>query len=154
MNVRLGTPTDIPQLESIAMAAKAFWGYSPEQLEAWRAELSVPASSMLSRPVYVAELPTGLVGFVQLAKDTTPWEIWALWVHPSHIGSGIGSLLLGRAQREALAGGQTELAIDADPNAVSFYIAKGARQVGEVPAPIAGEPDRVRPQLRLGASAA
>jgi len=37
--------------------------------------------------------------------------------------------------------------VDADPNAESFYLACGADRCGEVPAPIRGEPGRVRPQL-------
>ena len=37
--------------------------------------------------------------------------------------------------------------VDADPNAESFYLACGANRCGEVPAPIPGEPGRVRPQL-------
>jgi hypothetical protein len=48
----------------------------------------------------------------------------------------------------AVAGGNA-LAIDADPNAEAFYLAKGARRIGEIAAPIEGHPDRVRPQMLL-----
>jgi hypothetical protein len=48
-----------------------------------------------------------------------------------------------------VAGGASGLLIDADPNAELFYIACGATRFGEIPAPITGQPDRVRPQLEL-----
>jgi hypothetical protein len=37
--------------------------------------------------------------------------------------------------------------IDSDPNAEPFYLACGAERTGAIPAPIAGQPARVRPQL-------
>ncbi len=43
--------------------------------------------------------------------------------------------------------GAPEVTVDADPNAESFYIECGAVRRGEQPAPIAGQPERVRPQL-------
>ena len=48
--------------------------------------------------------------------------------------------------------GVANLAIDADPNAEAFYLANGARRVGEDAAPIEGLPGRTRPQLLLPVS--
>jgi hypothetical protein len=39
------------------------------------------------------------------------------------------------------------LRVDADPHAERFYLACGAVSIGTVAAPIAGQPDRVRPQF-------
>jgi hypothetical protein len=57
--------------------------------------------------------------------------------------------MLSAALREVHAAGLDQLQIDADPNAEPFYVACGARRVGERPAPIAAQPLRVRPQLVL-----
>ncbi|WP_186511003.1 GNAT family N-acetyltransferase [Caenimonas sedimenti] len=142
-------PADIQTLNEIALAAKAHWGYSAEQLRAWKADLTVSAEALAAKPVWVAEENGRPTGFVQVAMDTQPWELEALWVDPGHMGRGVGKALLAWARQQALAGGQSELAIDADPHAEAFYRACGARLVGTVPAPIAGSPERVRPQLRL-----
>ena len=149
MILRPGTEKDIPILESIASAAKAHWGYSAAQLHAWRDELSVPAELLPLRPVCVAMIADQPVGFVQVATDSEPWELEALWVHPEHMRLGAGAMLLAWAQAYAAEHGQPELAIDADPNAEGFYLACGARRVGSIPAPIDTDPARVRPQLRL-----
>ena len=149
MTIRRATPADVASLGAIAFAAKAHWGYSPEQLEAWRSDLEVRADSLDSRPIYLAEDEAGPVGFVQVATDTSPWEIWALWVHPRRMRQGIGRVLLAEACRLARDAGEAELFIDADPNAEGFYRSRGARVVAHVRAPIAGQPMRSRPQLLL-----
>jgi molybdenum cofactor cytidylyltransferase len=60
---------------------------------------------------------------------------------------GIGRALLAHALATAARGGAAEVIVDADPNAESFYLECGAIRRGEVAAPIAGQPNRVRPQL-------
>ena len=154
MKLRRGTPADLPALDHIAMAAKAHWGYSAQQLDLWREDLSVPLETLRVRPVCVAEEGNTVVAFAQVATDLQPWGLWAMWVHPDHMGKGIGKALLDWSREFAAAGGQAELAIDSDPHAEGFYKVHGARVVGSVAAPIAGSPGRVRPQLRLDAAGA
>jgi GNAT superfamily N-acetyltransferase len=154
MNLRPGVPEDIPALDVIAFEAKAHWGYSNEQLLAWRNDLVIQSESMIARPICVAEENGQPLGYAQVATDTQPWELEALFVSPSYMGRGVGKALLTWAKQFAAAGQQHELAIDADPNASGFYVSCGARIVGTAAAPIAGNPNRVRPQLRLRTSAA
>ena len=147
--LRLAQAADLATLNDIAFAAKAHWGYDLKQLQAWRTELEVCPDSLQVRPVFVCEAGGQPAGFVQIATDTLPWEICALWVHPTRMGRGIGKLLLSEARSFAATHGQQELAIDADPNAEGFYLAAGAKVVGAIKAPIKGYSGRIRPQLRL-----
>ncbi|MEZ4702524.1 MAG: GNAT family N-acetyltransferase [Rhodothermales bacterium] len=149
--IRPVRPNELTTLNRIARAAKAHWGYAEELLDAWQDDLTVDPGTLADRPVFVAEDAAGPAGFIQVATDTTPWEIWALWVSPDRMRRGIGRALVEQACRFARDAGIAELGIDADPNAEAFYRAMGARRVGSVPAPIAGEPDRARPQLVLPA---
>ena len=154
MNLRRGTREDLPCLDSIALAAKAHWGYSAEQIAMWRDDLRVNPESLKSAPVCLAEQDGQTVGFVQIGTDDRPWELESLWVHPSHMRKGVGKALVQWAAKYACENGQSELAIDADPNATDFYLACGALVVDRVAAPIPGQPQRARPQLRLRTSAA
>jgi GNAT superfamily N-acetyltransferase len=154
MQLRLATVADIPQLNELALLAKARWGYSAEQLEKWRPELEVAPTSLTLCPVCVAETAGVLLGFAQIATDETPWDLLALWVHPAHMGKGVGKALLAWVRRLAAEAGQPALTIDADPNAEGFYLSCGAQRAGELAAPIAGMPERVRPQLILPTRAA
>lgn len=149
MQLRHATVIDIPQLNALALLAKARWGYSAEQLQRWRPDLEVPAESLALRPVCVAEIADVIVGFAQVATDESPWDLSGMWVHPARMGKGVGRALLAWVQHLAHEAGQPELTIDADPNAEGFYLSCGAYRVGCLPAPIEGQPDRVRPQLCL-----
>jgi len=60
---------------------------------------------------------------------------------------GVGRLLLIHALEAAARGGAAEVTVDADPHAESFYLECGAVRQGDIAAPVAGQPTRVRPQL-------
>jgi GNAT superfamily N-acetyltransferase len=153
VRIRSATPGDAAALSRIAHAAKAHWGYSAAQLEQWHDDLTLTTASIRRAPTLVAEIDGAAAGVLQIDDDATPWSLAHLWVSPRHMRRGVGRALLARAAALAAAAGQRVLAIDADPNAEPFYLAAGARRVGAIAAPIAGDPDRVRPQLELACGA-
>jgi len=152
MQVRGARAGDCATLTAIAHEAKAYWGYRAEELYAWRDELTVAPESLLALATFVARLEGEIAGFFQLSAPADILELEHFWVRPKHMGQGIGRALLALAVREASAAGCRQLHIDADPNAEPFYLACGAVRSGAKPAPIDGQPLRVRPQLVLSAS--
>src|SRR5207245_9079332 len=82
-----------------------------------------------------------------LSPSPHSWELDHFWVLPPFMDRGIGRALVAHALETAARGGASSVTVDADPNAESFYLACGGVRCGEVPAPIPGEPGRVRPQL-------
>lgn len=145
---------EAPSLAELAWAAKAFWHYPRAQLEAWREALSPTAASIAKHPTTVIEVGGTLAAFCQLRLGAPSADLEHLWVHPRHIGQGLGGALLSHALQHLAANGTAVLHIDADPHAEAFYRRRGATRVGAIPAPIKGHPDRVRPQLRLAVEAA
>jgi GNAT superfamily N-acetyltransferase len=150
VNVRSARPTESEELSALAASAKALWGYSERQLALWSSELRISRESIVSEPTFVAEEHARPVGVAQLDTKTLPWAVECLWVHPSAVGRGVGTLLVQHLLAHARANGQSALRVDSDPNAEAFYLHLGARRVGEVAAPIEGQPTRTRPQLMLG----
>ena len=136
-------------MNAIAFDAKAHWGYSVEQLERWKADLTTQRDTIASWPTFAAERAGQLVGFAQIDPRSVPWELVSLFVAPSCMRQGIGAMLLQGAMLAARQAGVDVLHIDADPHALVFYQSFGAQEVSVTPAPIAGQPARVRPQLRL-----
>lgn len=149
MNVRSARPTEGEELSALAASAKALWGYSPQQLALWSSELRISRESIISEPTFVAEEHARPVGVAQLDTKAVPWAVECLWVHPSSVGRGVGTLLVRHLLSYARASGQSALRVDSDPNAEAFYLHLGARRVGEVAAPVEGQPSRTRPQLML-----
>jgi GNAT superfamily N-acetyltransferase len=147
MNVRRAVPSESQALSELAVAAKGFWGYPAAQLAAWASDLRISPESIISEPTFVAEVERRIAGVVQLSTKRVPWSIEHLWVLPSAARRGIGGQLVRHVIQYVHERGQRELLIDSDPEAEGFYIRLGARKVGEVAAPIEGQPGRVRPQF-------
>ena len=147
MHVRRAISEDAKELSTLALTAKAYWGYADAQLEEWRPSLEVSAESILSRPIFVGELSGRIVCFYSLVPSASAWELDNLWVAPEHIRRGLGRALISHALQTAADAGATSIIVDADPNSEAFYVACGAKRTGEIAAPIAGHPSRVRPQL-------
>jgi GNAT superfamily N-acetyltransferase len=145
--IRKAALSEATALSSLAMEAKAHWGYSKQTLEGWERELEISPSDIASKPTYVGEIDESPVGFYSLAPSGSTWELDNLWVVPRLMNQGLGRELLSHALELAFRGGASSVVVDADPNAEPFYLSCGAVRFGQVAAPIAGEPDRVRPQL-------
>lgn len=173
--IRRPTPEEAPILTDLAIAAKAYWGYSDDFMAAARAELTITAKDVRENDVHVAVFPPAAAaaagtestestakGEEQIAGvyciTATPsssgefdGELSYLWVHPRRIRTGVGSLLWHDAMRRAADRGMRRLSVDADPNAEGFYLKKGAEKYGEVPSKsIAG---RMLPLLRVDVEA-
>jgi ribosomal protein S18 acetylase RimI-like enzyme len=148
MRFRQARPDEAESLTRVVMEAKAIWGYSAKQLEAWRPTLAVTAEQLRAQPAFVLEAAS-VVGFYSLRVIDGKCELENLWVVPNEAGRGHGRELLTHATNVARSMGLSEILIDADPNAANFYVHCGATVTGDVPAPIEGQPRRTRPQLQL-----
>lgn len=151
--IRPARDTEAELLSSLAMTAKAHWGYSTEMLECWRAALTLSPRDIRTRPTFVALVGEQIAGFCALSPSDGPWELDHLWVAPQFMRQGVGRDLLSHALEVAARCGAVEVTIDADPNAERFYLARGAVRRGLLPAPIPGQPGRVRPQLAFNVRA-
>lgn len=149
MRLRAAHPSEAEALSALAMRAKAHWGYAPETLASWKDELRISAADISSKLTFAGVAGEEVVGFYSLSPGETDWELDNLWVAPEHMKRGYGRALLDHALARARQGGATAVIVDSDPNAESFYAECGAVRVGQVAAPIAGHPHRVRPQMRF-----
>lgn len=147
VNIRTAHPCESEELTCLAVAAKALWGYSERQLGLWSRDLRISPESIEKEPTFVAEECGRLIGVAQLNTEALPWALECLWVHPSAARRGVGAALVRRSLAYTRDHGQSGLRVDADPNAEEFYVKLGARRVGQVAAPVDGQPGRVRPQL-------
>lgn len=148
MGVRRARPEEAPVLSDLAFRSKALWGYSPEFMEACRAELTLTPDDIRANPVFVAELSSDVLGFYALkalAPDRV--DLWFLFVDPTQVRAGVGRRLLSHAREHARELGYRTLVIQSDPQAEPFYAGCGAVRVGDLPSE--SIPGRVLPLMEI-----
>jgi GNAT superfamily N-acetyltransferase len=134
VRIRAARTDEAAALTGLSLRSKAYWGYEPEFLRACADELRIdPALLDDARQVWrVAVDGTRVAGVYGLApKDADTVELEALFVEPDAIRAGVGASLVEDALCEARARGYERVVIQGDPNAAGFYIAVGAKQIGE-----------------------
>ncbi|NER78055.1 MAG: GNAT family N-acetyltransferase [Leptolyngbya sp. SIO1D8] len=150
ISIRLAEPYENQLLSELAFRSKGYWGYSPEFMEACRAELSMSEADISSPHIryFLAELEGKIVGYYAVeCLSTDEYELEALFVEPEHIGQDIGRKLIDHAKSYARSYGAQSLLIQGDPNAAKFYRAAGGIQVGERESD--SIPDRYLPEFRI-----
>jgi len=145
--LRAAQPNEADLLGEVSLRSKGYWGYCKDFLDACRAELTFRPEDMASRKIVVADSPSGIAGFYSIDGEPPEGELGNLWVVPEQIGTGLGRRLWNHAVATAREAGYSALHIEADPNAVGFYLAMGADQVGE--APSGSIPGRTLPLLKF-----
>ena len=132
MNIQLRSAeaSDAQALTDLAYAAKRHWGYAEELIELWSGDLTITSSIVKLRKMIVATNDEKIVGMISLDTNDNQAEIDHLWVLPSHMGQGIGAILLKRLLQEAYDDGFKMIEVVSDPNAVGFYQRFGAKQTG------------------------
>jgi ribosomal protein S18 acetylase RimI-like enzyme len=143
------TPEAADALTELARAAKASWGYAKTDLAAWAPQLTITREYIRAHRVYRADADGRLVGTCALEDRGDHWRLEHVWVAPTAQRRGVGRALVEHALAVVRATRPGVVRLDADPHAVGFYRRLGAREVGALAAPIAGEPTRTLPVLEF-----
>jgi GNAT superfamily N-acetyltransferase len=119
-------------LTQLVFESKRYWGYDDAFTERCRSELVVHASDIEAGNVYVAvdEHDKALGVYVTKELGDGDVELDALFVTPSHVGSGVGAALIAHAVNRARSEGYVTMHLDSDPFAATFYEGQGATLVG------------------------
>ena len=136
--VREVNPSEAGKLTQLAHLAKAYWGYSPEFMEAFDDELTFQAED-LENERYLFRVGTcdgRICSFYALDTESEPEgsiEMNALFVEPTEIGKGLGKRLFEHAVEESRKLGADNMMIHSDPYAEKFYLKMGAEKVSDIP---------------------
>ena len=81
---------------------------------------------------YFVECDNAIVGYYGLQKTLEhSYELEALFIEPDYMGKGLGRALMSHAVQTARQQKAKRITIQGDPNAGDFYLACGARRIGE-----------------------
>lgn len=133
MTLRRGGAADGPTLAQVFHASVmrgAAGAYSAAERAAWAGPEPAPlgwAERTAEVEVWLAERGSVVTGFAGLAGD----EFDLLYVHPDHMGKGVGGALYDHILNRAQAAGQVALTTYASHVARPFFEARGWHVVGE-----------------------
>jgi GNAT superfamily N-acetyltransferase len=130
---------DAEILTHIALTAKSHWGYPPNWVRHWTAELTVTPEYINTHPTYLARGNRQVLGFCAICVESGSALLEHLWVLPSNMGTGVGRELFKNAERIARDAGAAYIRLVGDPHAEGFYSRMGATLCGRQPAPIDGQ---------------
>lgn len=124
-SLRDARPDDAGALRELAVRSLAWWGYDDAKLAAWRPPADITET-------FVAEFGGELAGWAGLRPGASKGEVElpALYVDPTLMRRGVGSLLLAEARRRAVRAGARQLVAIGDPNAEPFFRDTGGRTAG------------------------
>jgi GNAT superfamily N-acetyltransferase len=146
--IRPARAEDATALSALAIASKAHWGYTAEQMAVFEGELTITRAELKEADAQILEEPgRGPVGFYILVPSAQgTLEIQHLFVAVDRLREGLGSALLQHARERAASRGAARLVVQSDPNAEGFYAAYGGRVLERIASSI---PDRTIPWMEL-----
>ena len=120
--IRAARPQERHALEDLQLRASTHWPTYRAHLAAHPGVVAIPPAQIDDGLVRVAERRGEVAGFAVLLRPVAgACELDGLFVEPSHMGNGVGRLLVEDAERIAAAQGAEWIDVIANPDAVGFY---------------------------------
>lgn len=130
---------DANLLTEIAISSKAHWGYSKEQMELWKDDLTVTPKIFADCTIYKFQVNDITAGFYVLYRaNIITGFLDFLFVTPKFINQGIGSKLLEHAKKSCISSSCAVLNVLSDPNSDAFYLKHGFEIIGKRESSIKG----------------
>jgi GNAT superfamily N-acetyltransferase len=146
--IRRAHPAEAGVLSALALRSKAHWGYDADFLAACRDDLTLSADDIATSAVYVFDGVDAPSGFYRLLQQQDGVAVLDdLFVEPAAMGQGVGGRLWRHAVSTATKLGCSEMVWQSDPQAEGFYLAMGARRIGESASTVM--PGRMLPLMRF-----
>lgn len=139
MKIIKANTTDALALTSLTLKSKSHWGYSVDQIENWKEELTINVDYICRNEVYKLIMEDELIGFYTfIIKTKTKIELDFLFVDPNYIGQGFGKLLMNDFMERLKVLKFKEVILISDPNAEAFYKSVGLKVIKRLKSSIEG----------------
>ena len=147
MKIEKAQIADSAILTDITYKGKAFWGYSPEQLEKWKNELTISPEYIEKHEAYKLLIGEEIVGYYSFLKmDDGTIKLDDIFLLPEYIGKGYGKILMLDCIEKSKLLFAKRIILDAEPNAEGFYQHFGFETYNRLESSIKG---RLLPQMEL-----
>ncbi len=133
LEIRIPTIEELPEASRLCIRSKAYWGYDKAFMQAVENELTVTENDLVNDEVAIAVTDGDMLGLVQVSASDGACYLEKLFVDPDHLGCGVGKAMFKWSVVVAHHTGCNEMIVEADPQAVQFYIKVGCIPAGNAP---------------------
>ena len=131
--IRQARAGEANMLTELALRSKTHWGYDEQFIKGCRNELTITQKQISDGNCFVMVQQGRIAGFYNLTpRSEEEVELEHLFIELEFIGQGFGKMLWRHATGEARKLGFSRMQVLSDPYAEEFYLAMGAKRVGEV----------------------
>jgi len=124
--------TDAIALSELSLRSKAYWGYSPTQIELWKSILTITEAYIQKNSIYHLMDGDSILGYYSYMPVTDKKVILDnLFVAPEEIGKGYGRILLSAFLNQIKNNGFNSILLYSDPHAEAFYLKFGFSVIGQ-----------------------
>ncbi|MFP9098347.1 GNAT family N-acetyltransferase [Flavobacterium sp. RHBU_24] len=147
MKIEKAQKEDSAIFTDITYKGKAFWGYSVEQLEQWKNELTISPEYIEKHETYKLLIGEKIIGYYSFWKvDDKTIKLDDIFLLPEYIGKGYGRILMLDCIDKSKLLFVKRIILDAEPNAEGFYKRFGFETYNSLESSIKG---RLLPQMAL-----
>lgn len=147
MRIETAQKEDSVTLTDITYKGKAFWGYSAEQLERWKNELTISPEYIEKHETYKLLIEHETIGYYSFLKiDDDTIKLDNIFLLPEYIGKGYGRILMLDCIHKSKILQAKRIILDAEPNAEGFYKRLGFETYNRMESSIKR---RLLPQMEL-----
>ena len=126
MKIIKANTTDANTLTALTLRSKAYWGYTGDQIESWKDDLTISSGYISNNQAFKLVADDKLVGFYAFLPETnTKVALNFLFVTPEFIGKGFGKILMNDFLERIKKLQYKTVTLVADPNAEAFYKSAG-----------------------------
>ncbi len=139
--------SDFIRLTEITFQSKSYWGYSAEQMEKWKEDLTISQDYIREKEVFVLKKDKEIIGYYSFyhVKPSTI-KLDNLFLAPEFIGKGLGKLLMKDFLEHCKLLSVNTITLDSEPFATDFYLKQGFQIVNQQESSV---PGRFLPVMEL-----
>lgn len=149
MNAEIKTAEirDLDAINQLLRLSKSYWGYDEAFINKFMEKLRITPNHFEKSTIFLLHVDNELAGFYNfLINEGDVLELDNFFIHPNHIGKGLGRKLWDACCKTSKKFGKTEFIIWSDPHAGHFYLRMGCEKIGVRESPVM--PNRYPPILR------
>ena len=124
--ISIAKESDCEALTSLTFSSKAYWGFTAEQIKAWKQDLTITSNYLTTHTTYKLESRANVIeGYYSYIKQEDFLLVDNLFIAPESIGKGLGRILMNHFFEQMTAEKIDKTKLYSEIKAEEFYLKIG-----------------------------